>query len=268
MKVSLRLAIALVAVAFALAMMAGCGGGNTPYVSVPKFYVQTAPNATIGPWTQAPLANDAVTVRVSPFLRVLVDSGGASVNTMTVHNTVTGKDDPYVAGTIVSWPAGCWIFRANVTDQHKNYDLVLTLTISPATELTDFRVSVIASPGYTPIAPDAFGIARVAEGQEVYFWVGGSAYPIGTATRGGFGGVDGVAITGTFWTIEGEGGKYLPVEIPFTQGNSYRLYHPLNGEYIVTASFLYEGKLVTTAPPQLHGWGMEPAPIGAATQSV
>lgn len=236
----LSLTIALVAMAV---LFTGCGDSSNPEVVAPVLVVQTSASAD-GPWTDVPNMNGFATVPVGNWERVHSDSG------VTIEASVHAPqdEDQYAPDTAVRY--GGWRFDFVVEKEGRTFNISVTVdeAVTTPTQLTDFRVSVIASPGYTPIAPDGFGIARVPEGQEIYFWVGGYAYPLGTGTRGGEGGIDGSTITGSFWTIEGEGGEYLPVTIPFTQGETYRLYHPLNGEYIVTAAFSCEGQAVTTTP--------------------
>jgi hypothetical protein len=116
-----------------------------------------------------------------------------------------------------------------------------------ATPLTNFTVAAMV--GYAPIVPDEFNITRLPEGVEVYFWVGGSAYEV--RPMGGFGTIGGYA-TGSFYKNNAVGrqdSSYTPVAIPFThQRDGYNLYRPVNGEYIVTASFPFRGQTKTTPP--------------------
>lgn len=195
----------LIVVVLALATLAftGCGGGNDTAGGVytpPKFYAQMARVASGGGWAQLPVTNDVVTAPVGCTVRVFVDSG--TVNTLTVRNPATGKDEPYVAGTQVSWPAGTWVFHANVTKQDKTSDLVYTLRITP-TEFISIRhvdayqghtrivpVTIPSTPGnpdlaqYYPLYHPAGGryIAKASflyEGETIqvlplYFWVGPS----------------------------------------------------------------------------------------------
>lgn len=131
-----------------------------------------------------------------------------------------------------------------------------TATAAAPTTITDFSVAAIVGGGYTSIVPDEFNIVRLPEGVEVYFWVGGPAYEV--HPMGGFGAIGGAmgggTITGSFLVRneDGEGNhppSYSPAVIPFTQGaNMYRMYHPPTGDYLVTASFPFEGKSATTAP--------------------
>lgn len=128
---------------------------------------------------------------------------------------------------------------------------------APITQLTDFSIAAMAGGGYEQIVLDVLGIPRVAEGQEVYFWVGGASYPVGTVnTMGGFGAIGGAmgggTITGSFYRNTATGRQednYIPTTIPFTEGvYMYRMYLPPNGDYLVTASFPFEGKTKTTPP--------------------
>lgn len=249
-RTSTLLLAALVSMMALMIALGGCGGGDKA-PAAPKLYVQTALDVE-GPWTAPTITNDAVTVS-SPFIRVLVAADGDSLNAMTVRNMVTGTNASYVAGEIVSWPAGSWLFHANVNSGGTLSELNLTLTIAP-TQLTDFSIAVMAGGGYEQIVPDVLGIPRVEAGQEVYFWVGGAVYEI--RTMGGFGAIGGAmgegTIAGSFYRNTAAGRQdpsYIPVTIPFTQGSyAYNMYHPENGDYLVTASFPFEGRTETTAP--------------------
>jgi hypothetical protein len=235
--------------------LGGCGGSGVAgggVYTAPAFYAQVARAASAGGWAQLPTIDGVVTAPVGSSVRVFVDSG--TINTLTVRNQATGKDEAYVAGTQVAWSVGTWIFKASVTKQDKTSDLVLTLTITP-TLLTNFSVTVIAGGGYDPVSA-VLDIQRVAEGQEVYFWVGGQSYPIGT--KGGFGAIgDAIGegtIQGTFYKNTAtwrEAANYVYVPMPFTKGgymNHYNMYSPPPGDYIVTASFPFEGRVVSTPP--------------------
>lgn len=244
----LSLIIAIAAAMTVLFTFTGCGGGNTPAPTsiLPTFYIQTAQNVVLGPWPYLPITysdngGGAATVAADTFVRVMVDSG--EVHNLTVLSSLTGREDPYIQGTWVSWPAGNYRFQCSVTKPGVATDLVLYLTITP-TQISVRHVD--AYQGHTRVVPDTNDVAHVVEGLEVHFEVGGQAYNISKAPS--------ATITWSFWGEKVESSfSFVPVTIPSTPGDPslaqyYPLYHPARGRYIAQASMLYEGQAIQVLP--------------------